>query len=62
MKESDKINRSNSHSCLYCGNSYRKQDFSVCPHCGGDGGGVTPKTWRLTKRQKKEYVKKFNAN
>lgn len=48
------------HKCIYCNNSYRKQDFSVCPFCSGDGGGTTPKGWRPTKRQKKEYAKKMS--
>lgn len=46
------------HQCSYCGEAYRKQDFSVCPFCGGDGGGITARVWRPTKRQKKEYAKK----
>lgn len=48
----------NSHHCTICDKPYRKQDFSLCPHCGGDGGGVTPKVWKPSKRQKKEFAKK----
>lgn len=46
--------------CIYCGKLYRKQDFHVCPHCGGDGGGIMQKTWKPTKAQKKAFVKKIN--
>lgn len=48
------------HKCLGCGETYRKQDFDVCPFCGGNGGGVTPKVWRPTKHQKKEFIKKIS--
>lgn len=51
-----------SHTCTICYKPYRKQDFSLCPHCGGDGGGVTPKVWRPSKRQKKEFAKKQLLN
>lgn len=46
--------------CTYCEKPYRAQDFSVCPHCGGDGGGIVTKSWKPNKRQKKEYAKKQN--
>lgn len=48
------------HECTCCGENYRKQDFSICPHCGGDGGGIVTKTWRPNKHQKKEFRKKMN--
>lgn len=46
------------NSCSYCGAVYSKKDFSFCPHCGGDGGGFVTKSWRPTKKQKKEFAKK----
>lgn len=46
--------------CIYCGKIYRKADYAVCPYCGGDGGGTTPKTWKPTKAQKKAFIKKIN--
>lgn len=51
-----------SHKCTCCKKSYSKQDFSVCPHCGGDGGAVTPKVWKPTKQQKKAFIKKQQLN
>lgn len=54
--------KKNVHACTICFKPYRKQDFAVCPHCGGDGGGVTPKGWRPSKKQKKEFVKKQLLN
>lgn len=48
------------HTCSSCKQSYRKQDFTICPHCGSDGGGITPKEWKPSKRQKKEFIKKVN--
>ena len=64
MKVVNKIrnNSGNGHQCVYCGESYRKQDFNVCPFCGGDGGGIMSKSWKPNKHQKKEYAKKFNEN
>ena len=50
-----------SHTCTICLKPYRKQDFSLCPHCGGDGGGFTPKVWKPSKNQKKEFIKKQQA-
>lgn len=50
------------HHCTYCNKAYRKQDFSLCPHCGGDGGGVTPKGWKPSKKQAKEFAKKQLLN
>ena len=55
------MNKPNTHKCTYCNKQYRKQDFTVCPHCGGDGGGITPKVWKPSKRQKKEFIKKQQA-
>lgn len=46
--------------CTYCEKSYRKQDYTMCPHCGGDAGGRTPKGWKPTKKQKKAYASKMN--
>lgn len=46
------------HSCSICKKPYDKRDFFLCPHCGGDGGGVTPKIWKPSKKQKKEFAKK----
>ena len=46
------------HRCLYCDNAYRKQDFPVCPFCAGDGGNVTSKVWKPSKRQRREFAKK----
>lgn len=50
--------------CSYCEQPYNKKDFSICPHCGGDGGGISPKGWKPTKKHKKEYAKnnKFKLN
>lgn len=52
------------HGCTYCGKAYRKQDYAMCPHCGGDSlGGYTPRVWKPTKAQKKAFVKKMtNTN
>lgn len=55
------MKKPNSHHCTYCNKPYRKQDFTVCPHCGGDGGGVTPKVWKPNKQQKKEFIKNQQA-
>lgn len=52
----------NTHFCTICDKPYRKQDFVVCPHCGGDGGGTTPKTWKPNKHQKIEYINKLKLN
>lgn len=49
------------HTCTYCNQPYSKKDFSVCPHCGGDGGGTTPRVWKPTKKQKKAFIKKQQA-
>lgn len=46
--------------CSYCHVPYKKKDFSMCPHCGGDAGNRTPKSWRPTRKQKKQYVEKIN--
>lgn len=46
------------HVCTICDKPYRKQDFTVCPHCSGDGGGRTPKPWKPSKYQKREFIKK----
>lgn len=47
--------------CTYCGTVYNRKDFSVCPSCGGDGGGFTEKVWKPSKAQRKEYAKKQNT-
>jgi len=52
------MKKPSSNDCLICGESYNKKDFTICPHCGGDGGGTTPKVWKPTKRQKKAFIKK----
>jgi rRNA maturation endonuclease Nob1 len=52
------MKKHHTHLCTICDKPYRKQDFIVCPHCGGDGGGTTPKSWKPTKKQKKEFIKK----
>lgn len=49
------------HKCTYCGETYRKQDFNICPHCGGDGGNRTLKTWKPNKHQKKAFKEKINS-
>lgn len=59
--KNEKTNNNNGFACPSCGESYRKQDFDVCPHCG-TGSSITPKIWRPTKRMKKEYAKKINAS
>lgn len=50
--------QNNAHQCTYCNEYYRKQDFTICPHCGGDGGNTTTKVWKPNKHQKKEFIKK----
>ncbi len=52
------MKKTNTHTCTICLKPYRKQDFTLCPHCGGDGGGVTPKVWRPGKKARKEFAKK----
>lgn len=52
---------SSGHQCTYCNAVYNKKDFSLCPYCGADGGAVTPKVWKPTKRQSKEFAKKQAA-
>lgn len=47
------------HECPACGQAYSKRDFDICPHCGGDGGGRTPKVWKPNKHQKKAFIKKM---
>ena len=46
--------------CTYCGKIYRKQDYSMCPFCGSDGGAHTAKVWKPSKAQKKAFIKKIN--
>lgn len=48
--------KNNIHLCTICSEPYKKQDFIVCPHCGC-GGNTTPKTWKPTKQNKKEFLK-----
>lgn len=55
----DKPTKTNGHKCTYCQEVYNKSDFHVCPHCGGDGGGISQKIWRPNKREKKAYAKKM---
>ena len=55
------MKKTNAHTCTICDKPYRKADFTLCPHCGGDGGGVTPKGWKPNKDQKKEFIKKQQA-
>ena len=52
------------HTCPACGKGYGKQDYSMCPHCGGDSlGGFTPRVWKPSKAQKKVYIQKLtNTN
>ena len=57
MKTDGKIKKA--YHCSYCGEPYRKQDFALCPFCGADGGGTTPKVWKPNKYQKKEFIKKM---
>lgn len=45
------------HLCTICSEPYNKKDFTLCPHCGGDGGGVTPKGWKPSSRAKREFIK-----
>lgn len=47
-----------SNACTVCNVPYNKKDFSVCPHCGADGGGTTPRGWRPSKKQAREFAKK----
>ncbi len=56
------MTKSSSHACTICFKPYRKQDYTVCPYCGGDGGGTTPKVWKPNKHQKKEFIKKQNQS
>jgi len=56
------MKKSPAHTCFYCNQAYRKQDFTMCPHCGADGGNTTPKVWKPSKRQKKEFAKKQSLN
>lgn len=58
MKTNQKTNEP--HRCAICNEPYKKQDFSLCPHCGGDGGNRTKKEWRPTKKQKIEFAKKIS--
>lgn len=46
--------------CINCGKEYRKADYPICPYCGGDGGGRTPKEWKPTKAQTKKFIAKIN--
>lgn len=46
------------HQCTYCQKHYSKKNFNFCPYCGGDADARTPKVWRPTKRQKKEYTQR----
>lgn len=55
-----KIKNPTINGCTFCGKSYRKADYAVCPHCGGDGGNVMGKVWRPSKKEQKEYAKKMN--
>lgn len=54
--------KGNEHICTSCEKPYRKADYAVCPHCGGDGGGTTPRVWKPNKHQRKEYAKKMSEN
>lgn len=54
--------KSSTNNCTVCNKPYRKQDFVVCPHCGADGGAVTPKGWKPSKKQAKEFAKKQLLN
>jgi len=49
------------HHCSFCDEPYRKQDFALCPFCGADGGGITTKSWKPNKHQKKEYANKMKS-
>lgn len=49
------------HHCSSCGEPYRKADYSLCPFCGSDGGGITTRTWKPNKYQKKEFIKKMKS-
>lgn len=52
------MKKTTAHTCTICLKPYRKQDFTVCPHCGGDGGGTTPRQWKPSKKQAREFAKK----
>lgn len=49
--------------CTCCGKIYRKADYPMCPYCGGDSlGGFTPRVWKPTKAQTKQFIKKQQTN
>ena len=60
MASDNKIKKA--YHCISCGEPYRKQDFALCPFCGGDGGGVLTKSWKPNKYQRKAYSKKMKEN
>lgn len=53
-----KLKTQNGHLCISCNNTYRKQDFTLCPFCGGDGGAITARVWKPSKKQRKQFAKK----
>ena len=60
MKSENKIKKA--YHCISCDEPYRKQDYSLCPFCGSDGGNITSKVWKPSKADRKAYAKKMKDN